>query len=167
MKKENKTFKGWLKENKTFLIILCICLCIRFTHVFGINIVSGHSMDTTLHDKQIVLGSSLKSLNREDIVVAKTDKLVIKRIVGLPGETIAFYNGELHINGEVYEEKYLNEDCIQESKSQEWIFTLGEDEYLILGDNRDNSYDGRYYGPISKELILEKIYIQIPYIFGN
>lgn len=164
MKEEKKTL--W-QENKVFIILLIVCLCIRFTHVFGINIVSGHSMDTTLHNAQIVLGSSIKNLKRGDIVVAKTDKLVIKRIVGMPGETIAYYNGELHINGEIYEEKYLNEDNIQTSKEQEWIYTCGDDEYLILGDNRDNSYDGRYYGPISEDLIIEKIYIQIPYLFGD
>ena len=127
--------------------------------MFAINIVDGESMLSTLHDGQICLGSSIKSLNRGDIIVAKTDKLVIKRLIGLPGDTIEYINGTLYINDEPYTEDYIEKGRDNNSKTQTWKFTLEEDEYIILGDNRDGSYDSRYYGPVQGKDIIEKVYI--------
>ena len=153
--------KEFIKRNWSYALIIVLALVIRQTKVFAINIVDGESMMSTLHHGQIVLGSSIKSLKRGDVVVAKSgDKLVIKRIVGLPGEIVEYRNGGLYIDNKLLEEDYIEEGRDANSKQQAWYYEVPEDYYLILGDNRDNSYDGRYYGPIPKEEILEKIYIQ-------
>ena len=154
--------KRFIKENWKYILILVLALAIRQTKVFAINIVDGESMMPNLRNGQIVLGSSIKNLNRGDIVVASVNKnLVVKRVIGLPGEVIEYRNETLYINGEPYEETYLNPNRNYYSKSQVWSYTVGENQYLILGDNRDNSYDGRVYGPINSDQILEKIYIQL------
>ena len=72
----------------------------------------------TLHNGQVVIGSSIKTLDRGDIVVAKTDKLVIKRIVGLPGENIKYTEGTLYINGKAYNEDYIEKGRDTRSKTQ-------------------------------------------------
>ena len=152
--------KKFLKNNWSFILTIVLALIVRQTRILGINIVEGVSMLPTLHNGQVVIGSSIKTLDRGDIVVAKTDKLVIKRIVGLPGENIKYTEGTLYINGKAYNEDYIEKGRDTRSKTQSWEFNLGEDEYLIAGDNRDDSYDGRYYGPLPKKSILEKIYIR-------
>lgn len=152
--------KKFFKENWSYIVMIILVLFIRSTKVIGINIVSGESMMSTLYDGQVVFGSSIKNIQRGDIIVAKTDKLVVKRVIGLPGETISYHDGELYVNGTKLEESYIEYGRDSNSKKQVWEFTCGEDEFLILGDNRDNSYDGRYYGPLPKEQIVEKVYIQ-------
>lgn len=156
----------FVKENLFYIIIILIALTIRVTGVFNINIVSGNSMFDTLHNGQIVIGSSIMEIQRGDIVVAKRDdlytngdKLVIKRVIGLPGETVTSVSGQIFINGELLNEPYVDAERNIESAEADWKFTVGENQYLILGDNRDNSYDGRFYGPINREFIRQKIYI--------
>lgn len=152
--------RKFFKENWSYIVIIILVLFIRSTKLIGINIVSGESMMSTLHDGQVVLGSSLKELKRGDIIVAKTDKLVVKRIIGLPGETVSYHDGALYINGVKLEEEYIEPGRDVNSQNQVWEYKCGDNEYLILGDNRDNSYDGRYYGPLSEDDIVEKVYIQ-------
>lgn len=151
--------KDWINKNKSFLVLLSLVLVIRFTHLFAINIVQGESMMPTYRNFEILVGSSVMDIERGDIVVAVHDnKKVIKRVIGLPLDTIKYVNSTLIINGEIYEEPYIVPERNVYSSKQEWSITLKDDEYLILGDNRDNSYDGRYYGAIKKDDILEKIY---------
>ena len=156
----------FVKENLFYMIIILMALTVRVTGVFNINIVSGNSMFDTLHNGQIVIGSSIMEIQRGDIVVAKRDdlytngdKLVIKRVIGLPGETVTSVSGQIFINGELLNEPYVDAERNIESAEADWKFTVGENQYLILGDNRDNSYDGRFYGPIDREFICQKIYI--------
>ena len=84
---------------------------------------------------------------------------MIKRVVGLPGDTIEFRDNTLYINGEVYEEDYLGDDVITDDFSLQDIGydVIPEDMYLVLGDNRQNSMDGRDIGLIKKSDIIGKI----------
>lgn len=151
--------KKFLKENLSFILVILLALFIRTTKIVAINFVDGESMMPTYHNGQIVFGSSIKKLERGDIIVAKPDKkLVIKRLIGLPGETVESKNGNIYINGVLLEEPYLESERNIVSKNYEWKVELGENEYFYMGDNRDNSYDCRAYGPVDSKKIIEKIY---------
>lgn len=151
--------KKFLKENLSVILVILLALFIRSTKIVAINFIDGESMMPTYKDGQIVFGSSIKKLERGDIIVAKTeDRLVIKRLIAFPGETIESKGGNIYINGELLEEDYLEPARNAISKNYEWKFVLGENEYFYMGDNRDNSYDCRAYGPVDGTKILEKIY---------
>lgn len=145
-------------KNIPYILSILLVLFIRQANLLGINIVSGSSMSPTLKNGQIILGSSLyKELQRGDIVVVnKGDKLVIKRIVGLPGEEISGKNGKVYINDKIVKEDYVKEE--NNTNTSEWSYQIGDNEYFVIGDNRDNSYDCRFYGPINQKMIVQKIW---------
>lgn len=113
--------------------------------------------------------SAIKKLKRFDIIVTKykdsdtTNK--IKRIVGLPGETIKFTvtgtnnpsNGDLYINGEYVEQPIKSEYIAAGTNYPTVEITLGDDEYYVLGDNRGHSADSRTNGPVKKDWISGKV----------
>lgn len=150
-------------SKKSIRILLCtaVIMLIGYTNIFRVNIIQGESMMPTLKKHQLALGSRLGELERGDIIVAeRIDEdegkiLVIKRIVGLPGETVYHKDGKTYINGEVLEEPYAIEDPYAWGK-----YEIGEDEYFICGDNRENSYDSRYYGPIKASQIKQRIFFK-------
>lgn len=105
---------------------------------------------------------------RGDVVVLKAPEQptidFIKRIVGLPGETIEVSNNLVRINGKIIKELYLNQGEITEIKgdsSAQLIKTLGQNEYFMLGDNRKSSKDSRSIGPIHIKAIIGKVFIVI------
>ena len=134
--------------------ILVALLCFKF--VFISAQVNGTSMYPTLKDGDKGYSFIIKkniSINRFDICVIDSDKcdeLLVKRIIGLPNETIEYKDNKLYINGEYYEEDFVNDDAITEDLT----ITLGDDEYFCLGDNRLVSRDSRYYGSFNKDEIL-------------
>lgn len=157
--------KEIIKEDKWLILATVLVLILRFTNTLSINIVSGQSMMPNYHNFEFTVGSCIGDIQRGDVVVARPyeqngdKRRVIKRVVGLPGETVEFKFGTLYINGEIYDEFYLDNDYIQNSRTQNWTIVLKDGEYLILGDNRDNSHDGRYYGAVTEDQIIQKIYL--------
>lgn len=152
--------KKFIQKHKEHLIYAAVLLLILggiFTSRQFITpvIVSGHSMDTTLDDGMYGFSSNIKDgteIERGDIVIVSTDsKVIIKRIIGLPGETIKCEDGIVYINNEPIVEDYATgtTDDFDEC-------TLGENEYFVMGDNREHSKDSRIIGPISKDQIIAK-----------
>lgn len=127
---------------------------------FRVIRVSGTSMDGTLYDGQFVCSvltndESRANLRRGEIVSLQPegcDYLVIKRIVGVPGDTVGIWNGNLYINGTCVQESYLNEPMVATEPGHFWQIPQGY--YFVLGDNRNVSLDSRSYGPVSEEAIL-------------
>lgn len=113
-------------------------------------IVSGPSMEPTLHDGEILrttISISPSDIRRGSVVCIKSDgKTIIKRIVGLPGEKISFKDGYLYVNGEKQEEGFPLMNDYPEGE-----IILKNDEYYCLGDNRNNSKDSRVIGPVHFE----------------
>ena len=102
---------------------------------------------------------------RFDIVVIypddQKDKRWIKRIIGLPGETVRIdEEGNIYINGEILDEDYGRE-VIQDPGLAAQEITLGEDEYWCMGDNRNHSSDSRVIGPVPRSHILGKAFVRI------
>ena len=161
----------------SFIKDLAICMVIVFVitnFVIRPVQVKGNSMYPTLEDESIgvsnTLGYQLSPLKRFDIVVIyvpEKNEYLVKRVIGLPGETVSYATGQLYITGESVDEDFLSQEYV-ESYGSGWMpdvneITLGEDEYYCLGDNRPHSSDSRYYGPFKKENIRSKgIFIAWP-----
>lgn len=132
--------------------------------VFGVQPVriEGQAMMPTLYngDKVFML-KQIKELNRGDIVMflfpEDQTKSYIKRIVGLPGETIEIKDGKLFINGALIEEPYLDPDYAGQDSMPAPV-TIAPDNYFVLGDNRRNSSDSRYWGTVPRKLIYGKFW---------
>ncbi len=140
-----------IKELIPYLVIIVVVMLIR-TFVVTPIIVQGNSMNPTLLGNEIMMLKKYDTnYERFDIVVVNKsvegDNL-IKRVIGLPGETIRYDNEKLYINGEVLEDPYAT--GITGSFPS---YTLGEDEYFLMGDNRTVSLDSRVLGIIKKEEI--------------
>ncbi len=135
-----------IKELIPYLVIILVVLVIR-TFVITPIVVQGASMEPTLLGNEVmILKKYDTSYERFDIVVVSKsvegDNL-IKRVIGLPGETIRYTDGNLYINDEVVKDKYAfgTTNDFREVK-------LGKDEYFVMGDNRGVSLDSRSLGII-------------------
>ena len=145
--------KNGLVELIPYVAIIIIVLLIK-QFLFTTVIVHGASMENTLHDRDIMfldkIGTKLFGINRFDIVVVDTDNnKIIKRVIGLPGETVEYRNNKLYING-----KELEDNHSSKYTSDFGPITLDNNSYYVLGDNRTNSVDSRMIGSISKSEII-------------
>ena len=142
-----------MRELLGMLVYVGIVLAITFliiTFVGQRTHVSGESMENTLDDGDQLIVDKLTyrfhDPERFDIIVFpfryKDNTYYIKRIIGLPGETVQIADGEIYINGEVLEESYGRE-VMQDAGLAADPITLGDDEYFVLGDNRNYSSDSR------------------------
>lgn len=133
--------------------------------------VNGDSMESTLSDGDNLIVNKVtyrfSDPKRFDIVVFPfkyaNQTYYIKRIIGLPGETIRIDNqGNIYINGEILKESYGTEVIREPGLAAEEI-TLGEDEYFVLGDNRNKSVDSRdpSVGTVKKSSIIGKAWLRI------
>ncbi len=134
-----------LKDLIPYIVIILVVVLIRSYLVTPV-MVSGTSMYPTLKGKEIMILNKLdKEYVRFEVVVLKTDHDdIIKRIIGLPGDTVSCEDGIIYINSRKIKDKYgygITEDFEK--------VKLGKNEYFVLGDNRSNSLDSRYYGPFN------------------
>ena len=157
--------KKFIKELVPYIVIVIIVVLIR-TYIVTPVIVSGDSMIPTLEDKQLLLLNKINyqfnDIERYDIVVIKIDKKeIIKRIIGLPGETIEYRNNILYVNGHEVENDYNFDTDDFNLKSICNCDKIPNNKYLVLGDNRKVSADSRIIGLIDKENIEGKVDISI------
>ncbi|TAL51386.1 signal peptidase I [Patescibacteria group bacterium] len=131
--------------------------------------VKGASMEPNFYDHEYLIIDELtyrfRDPYRGEIVVFRyprdPSQYFIKRVVGLPGETVEVTGGNViiyntqHPNGIVVEETYL-----AESTTGKVRVTLGEDEYYVLGDNRDSSLDSRSFGPITRDDVIGRVWVR-------
>ena len=138
--------------------------------------VSGHSMETTLMDKDYVLTDKVSyrvgDPQRGDIVVfhappdancpTGTGCDFIKRVIGLPGEEIEVRDNAIFVDGVVLDEPYLDEGIQTDAGNftRGRAITVSDGEYFVVGDNRPHSSDSRSWGPVSKSLIVGKAFFR-------
>jgi len=142
----------FLKEIIPYVIIIAVVLLVRTFIITPVQ-VDGDSMYPTLSDKQIlILKKYDKSYKRFDIVVFDYNgSKLVKRIIGLPGETVSYKDNTLYINGKVVQDGVSNEVTTNFSHD-----VIPKGYYFVLGDNRDESLDSRRIGVISQNDILGK-----------
>lgn len=142
-----KELLSWVVE---LAVIILVSLFI-VTYVGQRTVVDGESMTNTLQDGENLIIDKISyrftDIDRFDIVVFRyqnrKDEHFIKRVIGLPGETVQIIGDDIYINGEILEEDFGREDFILDPGRAVQPITLGEDEYFVMGDNRNNSRDGR------------------------
>lgn len=166
--------KNVLKEilsTSIYLLFVLIAAYLIVTYVGQRTQVNGSSMETTLsHEDHLIVDKisyRFKDPERFDIIVFpfQYDKntYYIKRIIGLPGETVQIdEDGNIYIDGEILEENYGREIIQNPGRASEPI-ELGEDEYFVMGDNRNNSSDSRdpAVGNIHRDDIIGRAFIRI------
>ncbi len=154
---------------QVMIISAAIILPIRYFLVQPFY-VKGASMEPSYYDHEYLiideLSYRLRDPMRGEVVVFRypldPSQFFIKRIVGLPGETVEINNGhvtiynEEHPNGETLEEEYLHPEVTAGKK----MVTLGAEEYYVLGDNRDESLDSRKFGSITQEEVIGRVWIR-------
>lgn len=161
-----KTPFGGLVARELIQVLFPALLLALTIHLFlaQATIVYGKSMEPNLSERQRLIIDKFTyrffhSPRRNDIIVIKLpdmDELLVKRIVGLPYETIAIENGVVYINNVRIEEPYPHEVYPQNMPARQ----LGALEYFVLGDNRGNSNDSRAFGPIMREDIKGRVWFR-------
>ena len=153
----------------TFKYILVIIFVIFIVvYVCTLQQVIGPSMEPNLNDGDILLLNKLvykfKKPQRFDVVIFKHDEkqYLIKRVIGLPGETVTYKNNSLYINGVQHEEDFIsNVTTLDFSSENLGHNTIPENMYLVIGDNRSNSIDSRYFGLVPIEDIVGKPFLRM------
>ena len=163
------------KENfwKEFFSFLFIALAVALPFRYFIAqpfIVSGESMDPTFADKQYLvvdeISYELGNIQRGDVVIFKfpldTSKYFIKRVIGLPGDHVVVEGSKVTIfNKEKPEGFTLNEPYVAFPSDKTANVTLKDDEYFAMGDNRAQSYDSRYWGPVPKQDLVGRAILRL------
>ncbi len=184
--KKQESAKSFVFEIiKMFLLALVIILPIRI-FLFQPFIVRGASMEPNFHGSEYVIVNEIgykniellngkfkveprKEFNRQEIVVfkapTKKKEFYIKRIIGLPGETVEVNNGVVKIynienpSGKILDESsYLPKGRITTGNMK---ISLKENEYFVLGDNRNASSDSRSFGPINKSAVVGRVLLRV------
>lgn len=153
IKKTNSvSLKNIIHELLFYLVIIFVCVYLIPNYVLQRTIVEGKSMENTLEDGDHLyvekISYRLGLLKRFDIIVfypygRDSNEYYVKRIIGLPGETVQIIDGKIYINGEVLEENYGKEPIENPGRAAQPI-KLADDEYFVMGDNRNISKDSRY-----------------------
>lgn len=143
-----------LKELMPYIIIVVVVLLVR-SFIVTPGLVNGSSMEPTLHNNELVLINKIglnKEIDRYDIVVVKYENsTIIKRVIGLPYETVEYINDTLYIDGEIVNTK------VDFEYTKDFKLTAGKNEYIVLGDNRNISKDSRIIGPVKERDIIGKV----------
>ena len=143
--------KKFVKEYLPYVLILLVIILLRIYVVTPVT-VDGNSMNDTLYPNDLMLLFKVGNIERYDIVVANHDnKKLIKRVIGMPNDKIKCVSGILYINNEEDTSGYGYGENIDFPE-----YILKDDEYFLIGDNRSDSFDSRYFGPVKKEDIVGK-----------
>ncbi|WP_117170851.1 signal peptidase I [Paraliobacillus sediminis] len=159
---------------RTILIVVIFAMFFR-SYLFASYVVDGKSMEPTLYDGNLIMVNQIlydfSDVSRFDVIVfhANDEEDYVKRVIGEPGDHIKVVDDKLYINDEYMEEAYLQAFRDQITGILTKDFTLEEitgesrvpeGQLFVLGDNRRNSFDSRYFGFIDQETVVGKVDIR-------
>ena len=159
----------FFKDTLKYIIVIVVVLVIVL-YVVTLQQVVGPSMQPTLNEGDVLILNKFQyhifDVKRNDVIALKYDgsKYLIKRVIGLPGESIYYKDNILYINGNPYKENIVEGLVTEDFDLKDIGYdVIPEDMYLVLGDNRGNSLDSRSkeVGLIKKEDIIGKVFIRI------
>ena len=150
--------KEFLKNWGILILVLAAILLAR-VYVFTPVTVNGHSMDPTLSDGQRLISSKISNYERMDIITTKEpgdeERMIVKRIIGMPGDTVKMENDQLTINA--YSSGFQAQAESSSTFTSDFEYTVPKGKYLVLGDNRLISKDSRMFGLVDKDMIQGKV----------
>lgn len=158
--------KNALLRDLFWTVVLFLMIYVPINMVTARAIVDGPSMQPNFYTDDLIVVNRFVyyfgTPSRGDVIVLRNpvnaaDDDLIKRIVGLPGETVEIKNGRVFINGVMLEEPYVKDFC---RGFCDGTWYLGDDQYFILGDNRNNSMDSHSFGPINRSLIVGEAWVR-------
>lgn len=141
--------KDFIKDLKEYAVVIIgsVLLALLITRFVGPGQVNGHSMDYTLSDGEILLIDKVSykhKIEHNDIAVVNTNveggKVLIKRVIGIPGDEIKIENNQVYRNGELLEEDYIKEPMVG---NNDMTVVVPDGKMFLMGDNRNNSLDSR------------------------
>lgn len=166
--------KGIIRELIGWVFYIVIIICLTYfivTYIGQRTNVSGSSMEPMLSDGDNLIVDKIsyrfKDPERYDIIVFpyqyEENTYYIKRIIGLPGETVQIIDGYTYINGELLESDVYGAEVMESAGIAQEEITLGEEEYFVLGDNRNHSADSREpsVGVLTREMLMGRAWVRI------
>ena len=161
----NKVSRDGQKPNRSFLwiasaVVLLAFLCSRY--LFQLMLIQGDSMVPAYHNLELtVLDKRKTAYQPGDVIAFRCEELhavLVKRVAAVPGDSVQVVNGTLLVNGGI-SEVYPEEGCFSYSGILAEPVTLADGEYIVIGDNLEESKDSRYdtIGPVKEQLIIGKV----------
>lgn len=153
-----------IKKLGSFIYLFLISWIVLSAVYFVFNGISisyskGSSMEPTLKNGRVEFSKEIdpEEINRFDVICFyHGNEILEKRVLGMPGETVVLDHNDLYVNGELIKQPFQINAINDNLKNYYWEYTLSDDEFFCVGDNRVTSYDCRYFGPVKENEIKDK-----------